>query len=572
MLISLLIVMAIRLAIPWLNLGGWASLALDIAVLRAVWSVFETRQFLRILKEWSFLRVRDHKQVQKRFTLDIIVSSLKITSLFFVILWFSRWLIGYKNVLYFSIDPQQLTYLDVFIFCQVTAWILEAGYIRRLLLRSQMTIGRQILLQYGVAILIATPLLLMPFSLNPGEELSFIDAIFVAVSAISVTGLSPVDIGSVFSQTGLMIILILIQLGGLGIILVIAGFSIARFGRMSMNTILMGQEMYGSRVGDVPSFLGRVVMLTLTIEAIGFLLLYMCLPSDTSERVFTALFHSVSAFCNAGISTFSSGLQESPFHFFALVVVGLLIIIGGMGFPIILDILSILRSPKKGFGHLSAYTKLTLLVMGILLVMGSVLFFAFETVRPDEQIGFFSRLGYSIFYSVSSRTAGFGVAPAGALHASSLFFLSFLMLLGANPSSTGSGIKTTTVGVLFLAIYNSILGKSQVVFAGRAIPATVVSRALTVVALHLFVACIALVILVLVEPLPMGPLAFEVVSALSTVGFSMGITPELSVFGKVIIITLMLAGRFGILAVLLMSIGNSANVRIHYPEDEFFVG
>ncbi|MCO5112959.1 MAG: hypothetical protein M9899_02165 [Bdellovibrionaceae bacterium] len=572
MLISFLIVMAIRIAIPWLNLGGWTSLVLDIAVLRAVWSVFEARHFIRVLREWSFLRVRDHRQVQKRFTLDIIVSGLKITSLFFVALWFSRWIIGYKNVLYFPIDPQDLTHLDVFIFCQTTALILEAGYIRRLLLRSNMTIGRQILLQYGVAILIATPLLLMPFSLNPGEELSLIDAAFVAVSAISVTGLSPIDIGSVFSQTGLMIILALIQLGGLGIILVIAGFSIARFGRMSMNTILMGQEMYGSRVGDVPRFLGRVVMLTFVVEAIGFLLLYLCLPSDASNRFFTALFHSVSAFCNAGISTFPSGLQDSPFHFSALAVVCLLIIIGGMGFPILLDILSIMRSPKKGIGHLSAYTKLTLTVMGILLVMGSVLFFAFETARPDEQIGFFSRLGYSIFYSVSSRTAGFGVAPTDALHASSLFFLSFLMLLGANPSSTGSGIKTTTVGVLFLAIYNSILGKNQVVFAGRAIPATVVSRALTVVALHIFVACTALVVLVLVEPLPIGPLAFEVISALSTVGFSMGITPELSVFGKIVVITLMLAGRFGILAVLLMSIGSPANVKVRYPEDEFFVG
>lgn len=572
MLLTLIIMIVLRLCIPWLNLGGWASIIIDLAILRSAFFIFSGRHFLRILKEWNFLKVRDHQFVKKRFILDVIISGLKFASLFFASLWFSRWVLGFSNVFHLAVDPQDLTYVDVFVFCQIVALVLEGGFVRRLLLRSRVTVGRQILLQYGVAILIATPLLLMPFSLNPGESLSLIDALFVAVSAITVTGLSPVVISDVFSHAGLVIILLLIQLGGLGIILVIAGFSIARFGRMSMDTILMGQEMYGSRAGDVPSFLGRVVLLTLAVEGMGAFLLYMCLPSDTSNRLFTAVFHSVSAFCNAGISTFSSGLESGTFYFPALFIICFLIIIGGMGFPILLDILNMLRSPKKGFKHLSAYTKLTLLVMSILLVSGSCLFFAFETVRPDEQLGFFKRIGYALFYSVSSRTAGFGVAPAETLHASSLFFLSFLMLLGANPSSTGSGIKTTTVGVLFLSIYNSILGKDQVVFGGRAIPATVVSRALTVVVLHLLVASVALVVLVLIEPLPAGPMGFEVISALSTVGFSMGVTQELSVVGKAVIISLMLAGRFGILAVLLMSIGRSSRTRIHYPEDEFFVG
>lgn len=572
MQLLLLAIITHRLCITWFDLDSGASLMLDVLLACAVLFGLDTRQILRVFKEWSFLRVIDHNKLRKKFFLDLVSASLKFVSLFFAALWFSRWMLGFDEILSGPISVQDLTYVDVFIFCQVLAHFLETGYLRRLLLRSRITVGRQVLLQYGAVIVISTPLLLMPFSLNPGQTLSLIDALFVAVSAISVTGLSPVDISTVFSLPGLAIILFLIQLGGLGIILVIAGFSIARFGRMSMDTILMGQEMYGSRAGDVPGFLGRVVLLTFTIEAIGVAFLYFCLPAETSHRLFTALFHAVSAFCNAGISNISGGVQSAPFYFPALIMICLLVVIGGMGFPILLDILNLMRSPKKGWRHLSAYTKLTLLVMSVLLVFGAGLFFAFETVRPDEQVHWMQRLGYSLFYTVSSRTAGFGVAPAAGFHASSLFLLSFLMLLGTNPSSTGSGIKTTTVGVLFLAIYNSILGRTQVVFAGRAIPASVVSRAITVVALHLLVACVALIVLVLTEPLPMGAVAFEVISALTTVGFSMGITADLSVLGKIVIMGLMLAGRFGILVVLLMSIGQNKRERVHYPEDEFFVG
>lgn len=569
---SLILIFLLRVVISWFEFGGWSTLILDLVVMLAAFFSIDLKQIIRVFKEWSFLKIRSHQKIKKRFNLDIFSSGLKFVSLFFVMLWFSRWIVGLNNILISSPDTQDLTYLDVFVFCQALALFLDTGKIRRFIMYSKITVGRQIILQYGVAIIIATPLLLMPFSLQAGQTLSLIDAMFVVVSAVSVTGLSPVDIGSVFSVPGLMILMILIQLGGLGIILVIAGFSVARFSRMSVDTILMGQEMYGSRAGDVPDFLGRVVMLTVAIEAMGVALLYMCLPSGETHRLLIAVFHSISAFCNAGFSTFSTSLQESPFHFLAMPIICVLIVLGGMGFPIILDLLSLARSPKKGFRHLTAYTRLTLTVMGFLLVAGAVLFFALETFRPDEHRSFFTRIGLALFYTISSRTAGFGTVPTETFHISSLFCLSFLMMLGANPASTGSGIKTTTVGVLFLAVYSSIKGKAQVVFAGRAIPATVVTRAITVVALYFFVACVATLILVLIEPGPVGAIAFEVISALSTVGYSVGITSELSVVGKVLIMILMLLGRIGILAVLLNSLDHKSGTKVRYPEDEFFVG
>lgn len=570
--VCLFFLLLFRAFIAWFELAGWSTVALDLVAFTSLLFSVDIVQVQRTVREWNFLKFRDHQKVKRKFLLDFTSTSIKIVSIFFLTLWFTRWIYGAAEVLTHPPYSQDLTYIDVFIFCQVLAFFLDWGPFRRLLVNSQITTARQILIQYGAVVFIATPLLLLPISLRVGQDLSLIDSLFVVVSALSVTGLSPVEVSDVFSLPGQFIILILIQLGGLGVILLIAGFSVAAFNRLSVNHMLVGQEIYGSNIGDIPSFLIRVASFTFVTEFIGAVLFYICLPDNTPHRFFSSIFHSVSAFCNAGFSNFRGGLESGMVSPLATSVLCILVLLGGMGFPVIFDIIKLLQEKKFAFRNLSAYTRLTLIVMMFMLIIGTGVFFALETGRPDVKFEITDRIGYSIFYSIISRTAGFSVTPVSGFHLSTLFWLILLMAVGANPISTGSGIKTTTVGILFLAVYRSLQGYNRVVFQGRTIPPRIVMRAFTVMSLFFITAGMALTLLAMTESAPIVDLGFEVISALATVGASTGVTPQLTVFGKIVIIFLMFFGRIGIIGVVLASMGQAKKTKIKYPEDDFFVG
>lgn len=572
-MIWLLYLLIIRLIYQWIPEADWKSLLIDVGVGTSLLYLFRSHQIERAIEAWYFLKRKHHSVMKRQLNLALASDLLRLVSLPFAALWFWRWNNGFVGILSTPPTLRQINYVDAFLFCLFLAYFLDTERFRRWLLKMHMTSGRQVLLQYTTAILAGTFLLEMPTSVNEGQSLPLIDSLFVTISALSVTGLSPIDVGAVFSFSGQMILLILIQLGGLGIILITAGFSFVTFRKLTMNSILLGREMYSTcRAGEVPEFLTRVVAFTLVVELLGAAALYFCLAEDTANRLFVAVFHSVSAFCNAGFSTFSAGLDQTAFSGFGIALICLLIVLGGMGFPIILDLWSSLQKREQTLRLLSPHAKLTLLVMATLLILGPIVFFILETVRPSADLTLLNRLGQSLFYSISSRTAGFGMLPVQQFHVSALFWLILLMIIGANPSSTGGGVKTTTIGVLITSVLCTIQGRRQTTFYGRSIPVETISRALTVVVLYLFVAGAAIMFLMITESVPPFAIAFEVFSALSTVGLSMGITAQFSIFGKIVLMFLMLFGRIGILSFLLAGLGQISPSKVKYPEDDFFVG
>jgi trk system potassium uptake protein TrkH len=385
--------------------------------------------------------------------------------------------------------------------------------------------------------------------------------------------LSPVDISQVLTQWGQFILLLMIQLGGLGIIMVTAVFSYAANSRLSLNSMQLGQTTFGTHhAGEIPRFLSRVVYVTLFFESLGVLLLYYSLPEGYPNRLFCAIFHSVSAFCNAGFSIFPNNLQASPFFGGGIVVICLLIMIGGLGFPVLFDIQQVFLQRKVAYERLSPHSKLSLVVTFILFVGGAGLFFLFEITHLSSGLDFFSSLQQSIFYSITARTAGFNMLPVENFHTSAQLFLMLLMLIGASPASTGGGIKTTTVGVLFATVYSTIVNKNQTVVFRREIPYQVVKKSLSIVIIYFLIAGLALTVLTITEQRSSFELGFEVISALSTVGLSLGVTPHLSFLGKLIIMFLMLFGRLGILTIVLVGFSHAKPSRIRYPEDDFYVG
>ncbi len=569
-LVSLLVV---TIAYPYVPPAIWKPLALDVSVFACLIYLFRSNQLARAIEAWYFLRRKSNHIMRRQLSLALASDLLRLISLPFAGMWLWRWVKGFEYVMTTAPTVRQFNHVQAFLFCLLLAYVLDTAKFRRWLYKMHMTSGREVLFQYSAAVITGTFLLLMPFSLNPGKSLAVIDSMFVTVSALSVTGLTPIDVSGTFSRTGMIILLMLIQLGGLGIVLITAGFSIMTFRRLSMNSILLGREMYSTaRAGELPDFLTRVITTTLLVEIMGSVAIYLSLPKNMPDRLFFSVFHAVSAFCNAGFSTASTGLLDTPLYIPGMVTICMLIILGGLGFPIMFDLWNSIVRRERSVYLLTPHAKLTLLVMAVLLVLGPTLFFLLESLRPSADITLGHKIANSVFYSISARTAGFNMFLIDSFNTSALFWLILLMAIGANPSSTGGGIKTTTIGVIYAAVICSIRGFNQTTFAGRAIPIIVISRALTVISLYFFIAGLALIILVTTERAPPFALAFEVVSALSTVGLSMSVTPQLTVVGKLIIMFLMLFGRIGILTFVLAGIGKTRTTKIRYPTDDFFVG
>lgn len=548
-------------------------LAFDVLTLFMVWPMVDRLQYSKAIEAWRYLQFRFHQRKRLQLISAILLDALRVLSLIFLFLWLARWwqTSHWQYNQWYS--RQDLAQLDAFLLCFFMSHTLSAQRLSLILSKVPLTQGRKVLIHYLIAILLGALLLLMPFSVQGDQSLSLIDSLFIAVSALSVTGLSPVDISVVLTVPGQAILLILIQLGGLGVIMVTAALSLALQSRLSLGSMLLGQTAFGiSSAGDMPKFLSRVVGVTFLFEIIGALVIYFNLSSTTPNRLFVAVFHSISAFCNAGFSTFSNNLHQSPFGVIGITTICILIILGGLGFPVLFDLGRALNQYQFKFNRLSVNSRLSLFMTVFLLLLGFLLFVLFETVAPTAAISLWERIGYAIFYSVSSRTAGFNMLPLENFHLSAQFFLVLLMFIGANPTSTGGGVKTNTIGVLLLTVYHSVLGRAQSVFLGRSISFEIVKRALSIVVIYLLVAGAGITLLILFEQQDPFALAFEVFSALSTVGLSLQITPKLTFIGKFIIMLMMLFGRIGILSFVLAGLGDQKKSQVQYPEDEFLIG
>jgi len=493
-----------------------------------------------------------------------------------------------------SIDPEAraTALLQAGIFASLFAAFLDSGYGLRWWVRTELTAGRLIVVTYVLVAVIAGMMLVHPVSLRPGSSISFVDALFMAVSALTVTGLAPVVPAEVFGVTGMAVLLVLIQTGGIGIVMLTAGLAIITRNRLSIRQSQVGAETFAlPNVGSFTRFFFYVIGLTLTLELIGAGLLWTLLPGDIPNRFGHALFHSVSAFCNAGISTFPQSLEIPGLGFFKLVVC-LLIVVGGLGFPVVIECISRVipswwqgpreterddeRSrrwaPIHAFSRLSDNSLLILSVTVGLLVAGFVGIFLGNVFGRASASGVIGELGDALFFAVSARTAGFNISPVAQLATGAQIVILGLMIVGGGPVSTAGGIKTSTFGVLLVTAVSVLRGFKWVQFRRREIPAFVVQKAVSVVVMYVCFILLAFGALLAVEDHPAWSLLFEAVSALSTNGLSLGVTGELTSAGKFIVILLMLVGRIGLIAAIYAGIGRVREQRYRLAAGRFDVG
>jgi trk system potassium uptake protein len=571
-LLSLLIFF--RLSLSWVQSHYVYEIIFDCVLLYMVWPLIKKIQVGQAIQAWRYLKYRQSFRKRIEFISAIVLDILRIMAFCYLGFWLLRWTQVDWTSVESTIKERDLNFLDAFFLCFFLSQVATAHKWGWWLSKFHFSHGRQILFHYLVTIFLATFLLLMPFAVQPHQSLSLIDSFFLSVSALSVTGLSPVDISQVLTQWGQFILLVLIQLGGFGVIMITAAVSFAANRRVSLSSMVLGQTTFGTaNAGDMPRFLTKVFSVTVLFESFGALFLYFSLPEGHPHRLFHAIFHSVSAFCNAGFSLFPDSLNQSPLLGGGLIVICFLIILGGLGFPVLFDLEKMLKQKKSlGWDSLSPYSRLVLLSTVVLLLGGASFFFLFESFHSESSLGFFELLGQSLFYSVSSRTAGFNLLPVDTFHPSVQAFLLLLMAIGANPASTGGGLKTTTVGVLFITVYNTLRNQDQAVIFGRSISYNIVKKALSIVVLYLMIAGLAMTILIVTEGQSSLEISFEVISALSTVGLSLGLTSKLSFLGKLVVMFLMLFGRIGILTIVLAGIGEKKKSNVRYPEDDFFIG
>jgi potassium uptake TrkH family protein len=445
---------------------------------------------------------------------------------------------------------------------------------------------------YALLILAGTLLLLLPrASAVPDKPVAFVDALFTATSASCVTGLTVRDTGSAFSVFGEAVILALIQVGGLGIMTFVAFLAVTSSESLPVPQMLAFRQMVGARTSAVLKHqLRAIIGFTLVVEAVGTVCLYACLPADDDQlaKLGWSVFHAVSAFCNAGFALSPESLTRFQGHAGAMLTFMGLIVLGGLGFLVVTDLLGlqISRLPlvrsipwvrrhnqRVPVYRLPLQTRLSAVVTGILIVFGLVGFWALEASHSLAERPLPTQFWISAFQSVTARTAGFNTVPMDQLRPATLLLMMGLMVVGACPVSTGGGIKTVTFAVLVVALRSLISGRERVELQGRALPHKVLLAALAVVVLYVLAASLGLFGLALCDPqMPLRSQMFEVVSALSTVGLSTGITPQLSIGSQLVLCVLMFVGRVGTISLVLSVVRAQRPARYQFPEEDLVVG
>ncbi len=428
---------------------------------------------------------------------------------------------------------------------------------------------------FVAVIMLGTLLLTMPLATVDGRGLSVVNAIFTATSATCVTGLIVVDTGRTFTVFGQLVILALIQVGGLGVMtlstffLTMVGRRLSLRGKMVVQDALNYYEM-----SSLLELVRYILIFTLVLELMGTLLLSVPFYHREGWRgVYLAFFHAISAFCNAGFSLYSTSLVSYRGDAVVNFTVMGLIVLGGLGFPVLLDLYYRYLRFKGRSRRLKFQTRLVLIITSLLVVSGAVIIFFFEAPNLLAHLSWKEKFLASLFQAVTPRTAGFNTLNIGGLREVTLFFLMILMFIGASPGGTGGGIKTTTAAIVFYTIRAIIREEKEVNLLGKTVPSQVVSKAFAIFFLSMALLVTSILLLLIFEQsMPLIKLAFEAVSAFGTVGLSTGITSTLSVPSKVLISVVMLAGRVGPLTLVLAMAHRESPPEIRYPEAQVMVG
>ncbi len=454
-----------------------------------------------------------------------------------------------------------------------------------------------LLLVAGFALIIffGTLLLLLPRSTIEHFRLPLADALFVSTSAVCVTGLSPIDLAQTFTLEGQIVIMLLIQIGGLGVMTITSFFALFFMGSTSLYNQFALRDMVGSDAfGSLISTLLNILIFTFTIEAVGALLIWISIHSTMNmtinEEIFFSVFHAVSAFCNAGFSTLTGNLGNPAIlydHNWFYIIISILIILGGIGFPILVNFKNVIVFHIKSFWmklfkknykqiryqHLTNInTKIVIVTTSILIVFGTIIIAILEWNNAFVHMDFEDKIVQSFFNSVTPRTAGFNSVDLTHFSLLTIIVYSVLMWIGGGSQSTAGGIKVNTFAVAISNFFSVIRGRTSVTLFNREISAESVRRASATIFGSLITIILFFLILVAMEPeiSPKG-LLFETISAYCTVGSSLNITPLLADNSKVIMSVLMFIGRVSLITILMSVIQQKGNTKYRYPKDNVII-
>lgn len=515
----------------------------------------------------------DRKEYLKTRWLDILILILIITHTIFFLL-FPKFFTTMAK--FFQVLDLNLFYIIVIQIYILISLIVKAVRLSHIIAEYKIQPAKIFLISFLLIILFGTGLLMLPKATLSGN-ITFIDALFTSTSAVCVTGLTVVDTATYFTRFGQLVILGLIQIGGLGVMTLTTFFALFFAGGLGIKErVLIGDLVEEERLGQIKYTLIQIILTTFIIEAIGAVLFFHSLKGSQlsfGEKIFHSIFHSISAFCNAGFSTFTENLMYAGvrYNYLSVSTIGLLIVLGGLGFHTLANLGEILFLPfkrnRKRIRYFSSQTKIILFTTLILIITGSIITYFFEKDNTLKNLTFDQQILASVFQSITTRTAGFNtISINNILIGTSLVYI-ILMFIGASPGGTGGGIKTTTTCISFLAIYDFIRGKKKIEIFKRQIPDEIVHRAFIKISFSLVLLFMMTTILSFTEPFELIDIVFEQFSAFGTVGLSRGITPYLSETGKLIIIILMYIGRVGPITFLTSFSKETSPPKYDYPSE-----
>ena len=470
---------------------------------------------------------------------------------------------------------------------------LSDGVIR--LLGRKLNPALMLSVSFMVFILVGSGLLLMPRCLQPGVHLSWIDSLFTATSAVCVTGLTTVDVAGTFTYLGQFVVMMLIQVGGLGVMTITSFFALFFMGNTSLYNQMLVRDMVSSKsLASLWSTLLNILGFTAILELVGALTIFLSIHGtiglDVRHELFFSLFHSVSAFCNAGFSIFSDGLSSPVLmtgHCWLYIIISLLIILGGIGYPVLVNLKLIVHKRVRFFWQwicgrhyagmsipnlFDLNTKIVLRTTGLLIVFGALLIGYFEWDNTFAGMLPHEKITQAFFNAVSPRTAGFVSVNLNSMCIQTILVYTILMWIGGASQSTAGGVKVNAFAIAVLNIRSIIHGTTRVEFAGRELSLDSIRRANVAVFASLFVLFGFVFAITVIEPqLPLKAIVFECVSAFATVGSSLGITSQLQDSSKVLIVILMFLGRVGVVTLAQALLRQYKKQNYKLPQDNIII-
>ncbi|MDL4841998.1 TrkH family potassium uptake protein [Aquibacillus rhizosphaerae] len=450
---------------------------------------------------------------------------------------------------------------------------------RQFKITKQLSTIHLIVLFYLLAVCFSTILLSIPLLHQSGVELTFLDTLFTAISAISVTGLTVVSTADTFNAFGKVALTVVLQFGGIGImtlgtfIYILFGKKIGLRGRQ-----LIKIDQNRTTLAGLVKLMLKILQIIVIIELIGTVILatYFLTYFDTwQEALLQGFFGAVSATTNAGFDITGSSLIPFADDYFVQFINMILLILGAIGFPVLIEIQELLSGKYKGNNekyNFSLFTKITTITFFGLILLGWLLIYLFERNQFFADKSWHETLFYSLFQSVTTRNGGLATMDVSDFSLPTLLTISVLMFIGASPSSVGGGIRTTTFAIMLLSIFNYAKGNTSIKVFGREVDQEDVMRSFIVIATATMLCVTSIIILSSSENFPMIAIIFEVTSAFGTTGLSMGITPDLSWFGKCVIMFLMFVGRIGIFSFLFLLRGKETKDLYRYPKEKIIIG